>query len=50
MKEYTVEGRLITKDDWEKWLKLKEEYADKHISNITEPSAKKENNMEGQEW
>lgn len=25
MTDYNVEGRLITKDDWEKWLKSKEE-------------------------
>ena len=24
MTDYNVEGRLITKDDWEKWLKSKE--------------------------
>ena len=25
MEKYNVEGRLITKDDWEKWLKSKED-------------------------
>ena len=29
MTDYNVEGRLITKDDWEKWLKSKEEESTK---------------------
>ena len=32
MTDYNVEGRLITKDDWEKWLKSKEEESDKKES------------------
>ena len=50
MEEYNVEGRLITKDDWEKWLKMKEEYSDRHLSNMPEPSAKKENRYAVIEW
>ena len=36
MNDYNVKDRLITQEDWEKWLKLKEEYSDKHISNMPE--------------
>ena len=50
MEDYNVEGRLITKDDWEKWLKTRKEYSDRHISNITEPSAKKESRYAVIEW
>ena len=50
MEDYNVEGRLITKDDWEKWLKMKEEYSDRHLSNIPEPSAKKESRYAVIEW
>ena len=32
MTDYNVEDRLITKDDWEKWLKSKEEESDKKES------------------
>ena len=32
MEDYNVEDRLITKDDWENWLKLREEYSRKSIS------------------
>ena len=39
MEDYNVEGRLITKDDWEKWLKSKEE-----------ESAKKESRYAVIEW
>lgn len=39
MTDYNVEGRLITKDDWEKWLKSKEE-----------ESAKKESRYAVIEW
>ena len=42
MEDYNVEGRLVTKDDWENWLKMKEEYSDRHLSNIPEPPTKKE--------
>ena len=42
MEDYNVKGRLITKDDWEKWLKSKEEESDRRLSNIPEPSVKKE--------
>ena len=45
MEEYNVEGRLITKDDWEHWLKMKEEYSDRHLSNIPEAPLKKNINM-----
>ena len=50
MEDYKVEGRLITKDDWEKWLKSKEEYFDKCLSNIPEPSVKKESRYAVIEW
>lgn len=50
MEEYNVEGRLITKDDWEKWLKTREEYFDKCLSNIPEPSVKKESRYAVIEW
>ena len=50
MTDYNVEDRLITKDDWEKWLKMKEEYSDRHLSNIPEPSAKKESRYAVMEW
>ena len=39
MTDYNVEGRLITKDDWEKWLKSKKE-----------ESAKKESRYDVIEW
>lgn len=39
MEDYNVEGRLITKDDWENWLKSKEE-----------ESAKKERRYAVIEW
>ena len=38
MEEYNVEDRLITKDDWEKYLKLKEEHSNKPLSNLPEAS------------
>ena len=50
MEDYNVEDRLITKEDWENWLKSKEEYSDKHISNRPEPSAKKESKDAVIEW
>ena len=50
MEEYNVEGRLITKDDWEHWLKMKEEYSDRHLSNMPETSAKKESRYAVIEW
>lgn len=50
MEEYNVEGRLITKDDWENWLKTREEYFDKCLSNIPEPSVKKERRYAVIEW
>lgn len=50
MEDYNVEDRLITKEDWEKWLKLKEEYSDKRLSNMPEPSAKKESKYAVIEW
>ena len=42
MNDYNVEGRLITKDDWEYWLKLREEYSRKSISKTTENNRKGE--------
>ena len=50
MEDYNVEGRLITKDDWENWLKMKEENSARHLSNITEPSAKKESRYAVIKW
>lgn len=50
MTDYNVEGRLITKDDWENWLKMKEENSNRHLSNITEPSSKKEIRYAVIEW
>ena len=50
MTDYNVEGRLITKDDWENWLKMKKENSDRHLSNIPEPSAKKESRYAVIEW
>lgn len=50
MEEYNVEGRLITKDDWEKWLKSKEEESDRRLSNVLETSAKKESRYAVIEW
>lgn len=50
MEDYNVEDRLITKEDWEKWLKLKEEHSDKRLSNIPETSAKKESRYAVIEW
>lgn len=41
MEDYNVEGRLITKDDWENWLKSKEEESDRSLSTMPETSAKK---------
>ena len=34
MTYYNVKGRLITKDDWEKWLKSKEEESDRRYAVI----------------
>ena len=42
MEDYNIEDRLITKDDWENWLKLREEYSRKSISNTTENNRKGE--------
>ena len=50
MTDYNVEGRLITKEDWENWLKMKEEYSHRHLSNIPEPSAKKESRYAVIKW
>lgn len=38
MKEYDSKDRLITKEDWENWLKLKEEHSDKPLLNLPEAS------------
>lgn len=50
MTDYNVEGRTITKDDWERWLKSKEEESDRRLSNMPEPSAKKEIRYSVIEW
>lgn len=50
MTDYNVEDRIITKDDWENWMKMREEYSDKHISNMSEPSAKKESKYDVIKW
>lgn len=50
MTDYNVEDRIITKDDWEKWLKSKEEESDRRLSNMPEPSAKKEIRYSVIEW
>ena len=50
MTDYNVEDRLITKDDWERWLKMKEENSNRHLSNIPEPSDKKEIRYSVIEW
>lgn len=38
MKEYDSKDRLITKDDWQKYLKSKEEYSDKPLLILPETS------------
>ena len=50
MNDYNVKDRIITKEDWEKWLKSKEEYSDKRISNMQETLTKKENKYAVIEW
>lgn len=50
MKEYDSKDRLITKDDWEKYLKLKEEHSDKRLSNMPETPTKKETKYAVIEW
>lgn len=50
MEDYTADGRLITKDDWENWMKSKEEYSDKRLSNIPETPTKKETKYAVIEW
>ena len=50
MKDYNVKDRLITKEDWEKWLKLKEEHSDKRLSNMPETPTKKETKYAVIEW
>lgn len=50
MEDYNVEDRLITKEDWEKWLKLKEEHSDKRLSNMPETPIKKETKYAVIEW
>ena len=50
MEDYNVEDRIITKDDWENWLKMKEENSNRHLSNILEPSDKKEIRYSVIEW
>ena len=50
MKDYNVEDRLITKEDWENWLKSKEEYSDKRLSNMPETPTKKETKYAVIEW
>ena len=50
MNNYNVKDRIITKEDWDKWLKSKEEYSDKRISNMQETLTKKENKYAVIEW
>ena len=50
MEDYNVKDRLITKEDWEKWLKLKEEHSDKRFSNMPETPTKKETKYAVIEW
>lgn len=50
MEDYNVKDRLITKEDWEKWLKLKEEHSDKRLSNMPETPTKKETKYAVIEW
>lgn len=50
MEEYNVEDRLITKEDWENWLKSKEEYSNKRLSNMPETPIKKETKYAVIEW
>ncbi len=50
MTDYNIEDRIITKDDWENWLKMKEENSNRHLSNIPEPSDKKEIRYSVIEW
>ena len=50
MEDYNVEDRLITKEDWENWLKSKEEYSDKRLSNMPETPTKKETKYAVIEW
>lgn len=50
MEDYNVEDRLITKEDWEKWLKSKEGYSDKCLSNMPETPIKKETKYAVIEW
>lgn len=50
MEDYNVKDRLITKEDWEKWLKLKEEHSDKRLSNMPEIPTKKETKYAVIEW
>lgn len=50
MKEYDSKDRLITKDDWEKWLKLKEEHSDKRLSTCQKHQLKKETKYAVIEW
>ena len=50
MEDYNVKDRIITNEDWEKWLKMKEEYSDRHLSNIPETPTKKETKYAVIEW
>ena len=50
MEDYNVKDRPITKEDWEKWLKLKEEHSDKRLSNMPETPTKKETKYAVIEW
>ena len=50
MEDYTADGRLITTDDWENWMKSKEEYSDKRLSNMRETPTKKETKYAVIEW
>ena len=50
MEDYNVEDRLITNEDWENWLKSKEEYSNKRLSNMPETPTKKESKYAVIEW
>ena len=50
MKDYNVEDRLITKEDWENWLKLRKEYSGKRLPNMSEAPIKKETKYAVIEW
>ena len=50
MEDYKVEGRLITKDDWENWLKSREKESVIQFQNRIKAPAKKESRYAVIEW